>query len=158
MARTTRRPAPLAVLYLDLDGFKAVNDTLGHAAGDQLLVLVAERLRSVTRPSDTTARIGGDEFAVLIEEIVGEAEAGYVADRLLASLDAPFVVRGVEVHIGGSIGIAVSEPGITLDELLLNADAAMYQAKAAGRGRACTSSPSIPLTDVPADETAPVTS
>ncbi len=134
IARTTRRPSSLAVLYVDLDGFKAVNDTLGHAGGDQLLVLVAERLRAVVRPADTAARIGGDEFAVLVEDIVGEAEASYVGERLLATLEAPFGVRGVEVQVGASIGIALSEPGITVDDLLLRADAAMYAAKAAGRG------------------------
>jgi diguanylate cyclase (GGDEF)-like protein len=134
LARTVRRPTILSVVYVDLDGFKGVNDTLGHAGGDQLLVLVAERIRALVRPSDTAARIGGDEFAVLVEDIVGEAEASYVAERILTALSAPFVVRGVEVTVGASAGIALSQPGITMDELLMKADGAMYEAKAAGRG------------------------
>ncbi|MDQ3756544.1 MAG: GGDEF domain-containing protein [Actinomycetota bacterium] len=134
ITRTARRPTLLAVVYIDLDGFKGVNDTLGHAGGDQLLVLTAERIRALVRPSDTAARIGGDEFAVLVEDIVGEAEASFVAERLLASLSTPFVVRGVEVEVGASAGIALSEPGISMDQLLMNADSAMYSAKAAGRG------------------------
>jgi diguanylate cyclase (GGDEF)-like protein len=134
LARTARRPTVLSVVYVDLDGFKGVNDTLGHAGGDQLLVLVAERIRALVRPSDTAARIGGDEFAVLVEDIMGEAEASYVAERLLAALAAPFIVRGVEVTVGASAGIALSEPAISMDELLMKADGAMYEAKAAGRG------------------------
>jgi diguanylate cyclase (GGDEF)-like protein len=134
LARASRRPTCLAVLYLDLDGFKAVNDSLGHAGGDQLLVLVAERIRGLVRPSDTAARIGGDEFAILVEDVIGEAEASFVAERLLTSLAAPFVVRGVEVGVGASAGIAISEPGTSMDELLMKADVAMYAAKAAGRG------------------------
>jgi diguanylate cyclase (GGDEF)-like protein len=135
LARSARRPSCLAVLYIDLDGFKEVNDSLGHAGGDQLLVLVAERLRTLVRPSDTAARIGGDEFAVLLEEIKGQAEASWVAERLLAAMGAPFLVRGVEVTVGASVGIALGEPRVDVDELLLRADAAMYEAKAAGRGR-----------------------
>jgi len=136
IARSHRRGGSLAVLFLDLDGFKAVNDSLGHAGGDHLLTLVAERIRALLRPSDTAARMGGDEFAVLVEDIVGEAEAVYVAERLLAALAAPFVVRGTEVVVGASIGIVLVTPGsgAELDALLMNADAAMYAAKSAGRG------------------------
>ena len=137
IARSTRRPACLAVIGLDLDGFKGVNDNLGHAAGDQLLVLVAERIKALVRPSDTAARIGGDEFAVLVEDVAGEAEASYVAERLLDALATPFAVRGEEVVVGASAGVALSEPGISMDELLVHADRAMYEAKAAGRGRVC---------------------
>ncbi|HVF74452.1 MAG TPA: GGDEF domain-containing protein [Acidimicrobiales bacterium] len=134
IARTSRRPMSLAVVYIDLDGFKDVNDSLGHAGGDQLLVLVAERIRALVRPSDTAARIGGDEFAVLVEEIVGEAEARYVAERLLSAMAAPFTIRGTQVVVGASAGIALGEPGTTMEDLLLRADGAMYEAKAAGRG------------------------
>ena len=134
LARAARRPTHMAVLYIDLDGFKSVNDTLGHAGGDQLLVLVAERIRGLVRPSDTAARMGGDEFAVLVEDVVGEAEASYVAERLLVSLSRPFLIRGVEVQVGASAGIALSSPSSTMDVLLMQADAAMYAAKSAGRG------------------------
>jgi diguanylate cyclase (GGDEF)-like protein len=135
LARLQRRGGALAVLYLDLDGFKEVNDTLGHAGGDQLLTQVAERIRGLVRPSDTAARIGGDEFAVLVEDVVGEAEAAYVAERLLGALAAPFPVRGTEVKVGASVGIVLATHNTTVDELLNDADAAMYAAKSEGRGR-----------------------
>ena len=135
LARAQRSRALLAVLYIDLDGFKGVNDQFGHAGGDHLLTLVAERLRAVTRPSDTAARLGGDEFAVLIEDVGGEAEASYIAERILAALDAPFALHGNEVSVGASIGIALNTTSTALDELLKNADAAMYAAKSSGRGR-----------------------
>lgn len=137
LARSQRSSALLAVLYIDLDGFKEVNDNLGHATGDQLLTLVAERLRGIIRPSDTTARLGGDEFAVLVEDVVGEAEASYVAERILAALAAPFSIHGSDVTVGASIGIALNEPGITVDDLLKHADKAMYTAKSLGRGQCC---------------------
>jgi diguanylate cyclase (GGDEF)-like protein len=135
LARAQRRPATSAALFVDLDKFKDVNDSLGHPAGDQLLTTVAERLRAVVRPGDTVARLGGDEFAVLVEDIAGEDDAVGMAERLLAALAAPFVLRGKELTIGASIGIALSIPGDTVDELLRNADVAMYAAKGAGRGR-----------------------
>jgi len=152
LTRSLRKPTGVAVLYIDLDGFKGVNDSLGHAGGDQLLVLVAERIRGLVRPSDTAARIGGDEFAVLVEDVTGEAEASYVAERLLASFNTPFIVRGIPVDVGASAGIALSEPGSTMDELLLQADAAMYEAKAAGRGCHRVFQPAPPAAAVsPAD-------
>ena len=152
LARASRRPTTMAVLYIDLDGFKRVNDTLGHAGGDQLLVLVAERIRSQVRPSDTAARMGGDEFAILVEDVVGEAEASYVAERLLASLGTPFMIRGVAVEVGGSAGIALSTPSSTMDELLMQADAAMYEAKAAGRGCHRVFQKDVPVVEAPAAE------
>ena len=134
LARGQRRPGTMAVLFIDLDKFKDVNDSLGHPSGDQLLTSVAERLRAVLRPGDTAARLGGDEFAVLVEDIAGEEDAVRVAQRLLEALAAPFVLRGKELTVGASVGIAVSAPGDTVDELLRNADVAMYTAKQAGRG------------------------
>ena len=136
----------VAVLFMDLDGFKAVNDSLGHAAGDEILRAVAERLRNVVRPRDTVARLGGDEFCVLLAGISGTAEAIRIAERLKRSVDAPFSITLAEpaapgqpntstVDLSTSIGIAVSEPGgagTPLDELLREADAAMYRAKKRG--------------------------
>src|SRR5581483_5294395 len=134
LARMQRRPEQLAILFIDLDGFKNVNDSLGHAAGDTVLTIMAERVRACIRPSDTAARLGGDEFAILLEDIKGEPEAASVAERLLNALLVPFSVRNKELTIGASIGIALNRPGDTADELLRNADVAMYTAKEGGRG------------------------
>src|SRR5438128_1682463 len=134
LARNGRRPGASAVLFVDLDKFKDVNDSLGHPAGDQLLTSVADRLRAVVRPGDTVARLGGDEFAVLAEDVVGEADAAGLAGRLLEALAAPFALRNRELAVGASVGVALSTPGDTVDELLRNADVAMYNAKNAGRG------------------------
>ncbi|HZF68749.1 MAG TPA: EAL domain-containing protein [Gemmatirosa sp.] len=122
----------VAVLFLDLDDFKAVNDSLGHDAGDRLLGQVAARLRLATRGCDTVARLGGDEFAILLEDAHGADEATAVADRIAAALCRPVAIVGREVSVGGSIGIALDEPAITADALLRNADIAMYAAKSAG--------------------------
>jgi diguanylate cyclase (GGDEF)-like protein len=133
-ARARRSGSPIAVLFMDLDSFKNVNDSLGHAAGDELLVLVAGRLRRWLRPSDTAARFGGDEFAVLLEDLDTSNGAQIVAQRVLDSLREPFAIQGQEVIVGGSIGIASSaHPGS--DDLLRNADLAMYRAKGLGKGR-----------------------
>jgi diguanylate cyclase (GGDEF)-like protein/PAS domain S-box-containing protein len=135
LARLRRTPAlPHAVLFVDLDGFKTVNDSLGHAAGDEVLVEVGNRLRRWMRPGDTAARLGGDEFAVLLEN-ASEGEAGMLAGRILKVLLAPVAVQGKEVVLTGSIGIALSETGEDADELLRNADVAMYTAKAAGKSQ-----------------------
>jgi diguanylate cyclase (GGDEF)-like protein len=135
LARAERHPGALAVLFVDLDGFKDVNDSLGHGAGDSLLCSVAERLRACVRPADTAARLGGDEFAVLLEDVKSEAEATRVAERLLEVLRMPFSVAGVETTINASIGIAFNTGADTVDELLRNADVAMYSVKDSGRGR-----------------------
>ncbi len=136
LPRGTRHDSRLAVLLLDLDGFKTVNDSLGHDAGDELLIAVGRRLKACGRSSDTVARIGGDEFGVLLEDEVDEARARSVADRLLSEFTTPFEVRGRELFVRSSIGIALSVPGASkTDELIRNADAAMYAAKAAGKGR-----------------------
>src|SRR3954464_3154679 len=133
-ARSRRAGSPIAVLFMDLDSFKNVNDSLGHAAGDELLVLVAGRLRRWLRPSDTAARFGGDEFAVLLEDLDTSTAAQAVAQRVLDSLHEPFAIQGQEVLCGASIGIASSgHPGS--DDLLRNADLAMYRAKGLGKGR-----------------------
>jgi diguanylate cyclase (GGDEF)-like protein len=133
-ARARRSGSPIAVLFMDLDSFKNVNDSLGHAAGDELLVLVAGRLRRWLRPSDTAARFGGDEFAILLEDLDTSNAAQVVAQRVLDSLREPFAIHGQEVLVGASIGIASSaHPGS--DDLLRNADLAMYRAKGMGKAR-----------------------
>jgi diguanylate cyclase (GGDEF)-like protein/PAS domain S-box-containing protein len=137
LARVARRGSGLAVLLLDLDGFKLINDSLGHHVGDEVLVTVAKRILKSSRTSDTVARFGGDEFVILLEEDASESTAATVARRILGVLREPFLVQGREVSLGGSIGIALtsgSDPTST-DELLRNADAAMYCAKANGRDR-----------------------
>ena len=130
LRRTTARPH--AVLFVDLDGFKTVNDSLGHAAGDEVLVEVGNRLSRLMRPGDTAARLGGDEFAVLLED-PSQLEAAELADKILKVLLFPIVVQGKEVVLSGSIGIALGDTGADADELLRNADVAMYTAKAAGK-------------------------
>ncbi|MGL5879283.1 MAG: putative bifunctional diguanylate cyclase/phosphodiesterase, partial [Xenococcaceae cyanobacterium] len=125
-----------AVLFLDLDRFKIVNDSLGHLVGDELLLRVAEKLRSCVRACDTVARFGGDEFAILLEEMDDPQEATIVAQRIQEALGEPFQLRDYEVCTGTSIGIALSTMGYQQpDELLRDADAAMYQAKSQGKGR-----------------------
>ena len=138
LARRTRRPAGLAVLFLDLDRFKWLNDSRGHAAGDELLMAIAERLKATLRPGDTVARFGGDEFVVLCEDLPGESAAESMALRVSQSLAEPMFVAGEETSVTVSIGIAYSPATRTSDTaetLLRDADAAMYQAKDRGRNR-----------------------
>ena len=130
-----RQPEEVAVLFIDLDNFKGINDTLGHGAGDRLLVDVAGRLLAATRGSDTVARLGGDEFAILLDRVHALDDAVIVAQRALAALLSPITLGGKSVHVGISIGIACGRGGESTDELLRNADVAMYRAKSRGRGR-----------------------
>jgi len=132
--RARREGVTAAVLFLDLDDFKRVNDSLGHAAGDELLVAAAVRLRQTVRLSDTAARLGGDEFAVLVEDAHARADAADLAGRLAEAFRLPFAVGRREIVSGASIGVAIAQPGETPDEVLRNADVAMYVAKAHGRG------------------------
>ena len=136
IARGERNGQELAVLFIDLDRFKVVNDSLGHSAGDELLVQVGHRLRSCLRESDTIARLGGDEFTVLLEGQSATADATHAAARILSTLREPFIVDGQETYASASIGIsggsAVRESG---RDLLREADIALYRAKASGRGR-----------------------
>lgn len=126
----------LAVLFLDLDRFKTINDTLGHAVGDQLLRLVAVRLRQVVRKDDTVARLGGDEFTILLSPISCVQDAGEISQKLINSLEYPFNCYGRELHITTSVGIAAyPDDGIDTETLMKNADTAMYCAKGQGRNK-----------------------
>ena len=131
-----RRGALVGLLYMDLDGLKAVNDRLGHEAGDALIVGFAERLKAVLRKGDTVARLGGDEFTVILPDLESLAGAELVADKILASLSEPIRFAGESLGAGVSIGIALfPNDAESLDELVSRADAAMYRAKAAGGQR-----------------------
>jgi diguanylate cyclase (GGDEF)-like protein/PAS domain S-box-containing protein len=135
LMRANRSNRETAVVFVDIDDFKTINDSLGHAAGDELLVEVAERLRKAVRPSDTVARLGGDEFAILLEDASDTTEARMVAERILAEFQSPAILGDRELFIRASIGIAggnTTEEGA--EELLRNADVAMYMAKGAGKG------------------------
>lgn len=130
-----------AVLFIDLDGFKAVNDTIGHQAGDELLIHAARRLRDAVRKGDTASRLGGDEFAALIvgdgarDREARERHILELADRLRVTLSQPYLIDGNDVRVNASIGVAFAEPALGAGELLRNADLAMYRAKAGGKGR-----------------------
>ena len=135
LARQSRHRQPIAVLFLDLDDFKVVNDSLGHLAGDELLRAVADRLQGCLRTGDTAARLGGDEFAVLIEALTDPKEAAGLAERIISSLGTPVPLEGQEIFVRASIGYAVSDQEtLNAEELLRAADVAMYAAKAAGKG------------------------
>jgi diguanylate cyclase (GGDEF)-like protein len=133
VGRASRSGNPVGVLFIDIDDFKTINDSLGHRAGDELLQAVAARLEACLRPSDTIARFGGDEFAVLIEEIDDTADAATAAGRVLDSLADPIAIEGREVYVGASVGIAAGPEDA--ETLLRDADLAMYRAKAEGKGR-----------------------
>ncbi|MEO5362187.1 MAG: EAL domain-containing protein [Magnetococcus sp. DMHC-8] len=134
LVRAQRQDHRVALMFIDLDRFKWVNDTLGHAAGDELLREVSSRLQSCLRKSDTVARMGGDEFTAILPDMARGPFAERVAGEVLSQLVAPFTLCGQEVSISGSIGIAIyPDDAATLDELLRNADTAMYRAKSAGR-------------------------
>jgi len=144
VARARRHETSLAVLFIDLDEFKEVNDSFGHAAGDTLLHAVAGRLRSCTRPEDTLARLGGDEFTVLIEDLDRPDQAEAAARRLLDRIASPFLLGGRPVELACSIGIAQGRHGDEEpDELLRRADVAMYRAKSGGRNQLATFAPDV---------------
>jgi diguanylate cyclase (GGDEF)-like protein len=130
-----RRGAKAAVLFVDLDGFKNVNDVHGHAAGDRVLVAAAERMRTCLRPGDTAARLSGDEFAILLEDIADTETARRVGARVVELFGVPFSVGDGEVRVGASCGVAVADHNQRADELLANADKAMYKVKSQGKGR-----------------------
>ena len=138
LVRMQRLPRPLAIFWLDLDRFKAVNDAFGHAAGDELLSEVARRFEAAVRATDTVSRFGGDEFAILCEHLADEADVALVAGHLLAALEEPFELEGAgtAVPVRASIGASLTlDAELTAEDLLARADAAMYRAKARGRGQ-----------------------
>jgi diguanylate cyclase (GGDEF)-like protein len=136
IASQQRLGPPISVLYIDLDGFKAVNDALGHGAGDTLLRTVGKRLQECARPGDTVARLGGDEFAILIENSATPAVAATLASRVVAVLAKPVPVEDAQVRIGASVGVAIRDCGTDhAGEVLREADCAMYAAKLQGKGR-----------------------
>ena len=137
MALSRRRlsDSQVGVLFLDLDRFKVVNDSLGHEAGDRLLEAVAERLKVGVRPEDTLARMSGDEFTVLLEEVNDARDAEMVAERLIGALRSPFIVADREIFVGVSIGIALGARGTSPEDIVRDADLAMYRAKERGRRR-----------------------
>jgi diguanylate cyclase (GGDEF)-like protein/PAS domain S-box-containing protein len=133
VARARRQDRGFAVLFLDLDDFKTINDSLGHARGDELLRAAATRIGSILRPSDTAARLGGDEFAVLVELIDSERDPEMIAERILDALALPFLIAGRELRVTASVGVATWDGKASVEDLLRNADTAMYAAKADGK-------------------------
>lgn len=136
LALAERHGHRVAVLFVDLDRFKTINDNLGHATGDRLIVDVASRLRAAVRAEDTVARLGGDEFVVVMPKVGDVGEARTVSDKLMHALEPPFLVEGHELHVAASLGVCLfPEDGRDVETLMRNADTAMYQAKAGGRNR-----------------------
>ena len=157
LARTERRPQHVAVLFLDIDRFKVINDSLGHGVGDQVLGELSRRLAECVRPEDTIARLGGDEFAILLEDLDDAAGATAVAERVAKALEGPFTLEGREVVVTMSVGVALNtRRPIAPDELLRDADLAMYRAKGKGKNRyevfdADTGAPAIHRLDLELD-------
>ena len=149
LARVRRHGGRMAVLYVDLDKFKPINDTLGHEAGDSVLCEVSRRLSTCIRSSDTVSRVGGDEFVVVVEEIGRPGEAAMVARKIIASLAKPVVYREHDCQIGASIGIAIfPDDGASMEDVCKAADVAMYRVKHAGRNGYCFYSQDIPQDEI----------
>jgi len=154
LANSTAGSSRGALLYIDLDHFKRVNDSVGHNAGDQLLTIVAQRLRSCTKEGDTVARLGGDEFTVILRNVVDPDAARAVGDRIIQLLQLPVNIGGRDHFVCASIGITLfPDDGSTIDDLMRNADTAMYRAKDAGRGCTMFFDPHLPGGSVAATET-----
>jgi diguanylate cyclase (GGDEF)-like protein len=142
LALARRNKTQIGLLYMDLDGFKVINDTLGHDAGDEALREVGSRFARIVRQADTLARIGGDEFVVLLsdlgEQANAEATANAVASKYIAAMKSPFLIAGTQCSLGISVGVALGNAESSLDSLLKAADRAMYQAKEGSRDRDMT--------------------
>ncbi|MBA2312810.1 MAG: EAL domain-containing protein [Actinobacteria bacterium] len=134
LARAARTGETHAVLFLDLDNFKWVNDTLGHDVGDCVLIEVAARVGTCLRPTDTIARLGGDEFAILLEDVGGTRDASMLSERITRVLDDPLEIRGNRMTVSASVGVALCGAGDKIEDILANADVAMYAAKSGGKG------------------------
>jgi diguanylate cyclase len=146
LVRVEQSDGTVAVMFLDVDDFKSINDTAGHHAGDRLLIVVADRLRATLRPVDTVARLGGDEFAIVLEDMDGPDAVQEVAERILEALRAPLLFEGRQLSVTASLGIAMRSDGATGEtELVRNADIAMYVAKKSGKGRFAFFEPSMHL-------------
>jgi diguanylate cyclase (GGDEF)-like protein/PAS domain S-box-containing protein len=146
LARLGRSRGMVALLFVDLDDFKRINDSFGHAAGDQILAHVADRLTSAVRADDVVGRQSGDEFAVLLNEVRNEAEATALAERVMTELRRPIQLGARSIVVGGSIGIALTmAPEATSEDLITQADAAMYAAKASGKGTYAIYDPRMPV-------------
>jgi diguanylate cyclase (GGDEF)-like protein/PAS domain S-box-containing protein len=151
LARAQRRDALIAILFLDLDDFKRINDSHGHTTGDRVLKMLGPRLQAVIRPDDTLARFGGDEFVIVCTDIYSRDKAEIIADRINDALAAPFDVGGTEISVSASIGITLGAADDNPDELLGKADAAMYTAKARDQFRSTTSDVEQERPDTTAD-------
>jgi diguanylate cyclase (GGDEF)-like protein/PAS domain S-box-containing protein len=138
LAVAKRYSKKFAVMYIDLDRFKPVNDTLGHQVGDQLLMAVADRLKSIVREIDTVSRFGGDEFAILVSDVMSQKDVTSLAEKILAALSQPYMLEGHTINISGSLGIAIyPDDGSDMETILKNADSAMYKAKHKGSNTYC---------------------
>ncbi|MEU9133217.1 EAL domain-containing protein [Kitasatospora sp. NPDC048540] len=143
LTRSERRGTVMGVLFLDLDDFKVVNDTQGHAVGDELLVAVSLRVSTALRTSDTAARLGGDEFAVLVEDALSPEDVGSTADAVLNAFEEPFRLSSGTVRVAASVGVATTEDSVDAAELLTHADLALYSAKASGKRQWCQYQPAL---------------
>jgi diguanylate cyclase (GGDEF)-like protein/PAS domain S-box-containing protein len=143
LTRAAERNTSAAIIFFDLDNFKNINDTFGHAAGDEILCTVAKKIKGCLRSNDTAARLGGDEFTILIEDVKNINSLHFILDRLLPALVEPMWVNGIEVKVGASIGIALSTLNDDAESLLHKADLAMYRAKRTGKGRYVVFDPSF---------------
>jgi diguanylate cyclase (GGDEF)-like protein len=156
VVRAQQTNGPVAMVFLDLDGFKAVNDEHGHDVGDELLRVAAARLRNAVRPDDTPARLGGDEFVVLCDQYVDDSILAQLVERVEQVLAKPYPVNGMLVHIDVSVGLAHAEPHDDAATLLRRADQSMYRAKLRRRAEADPTVPAeSPAADQPAGQTVP---
>jgi diguanylate cyclase (GGDEF)-like protein len=138
LAHAQRTGTPFALMFIDLDTFKPINDTYGHAAGDELLLAVGKRLQKGVRSTDTVARTGGDEFVIVVDAMTSIDDASATSERVLAQMARAFVISGHELNVSCSIGVSVyPRDGEDLETLMRNADTAMYEAKRTGRNLVC---------------------